>query len=67
MSRPDTLTWFAGHELRLGWRDWLSMMTAGRRSRARTVAIALVIFAAFMHLLAWSMVGRYADAGIDAG
>ncbi len=64
MSRPDTLTWFAGHELRLGWRDWLSMMTAGRRSRARTVAIALVIFAAFMHLLAWSMVGRYADAGI---
>ena len=26
------------------------MMTAGRRSRARTVAIALVVFVAFMHL-----------------
>ena len=65
MSRPDTLTWLAGHELRLGWRDWVSMMTAGRRSRARTVTIALIVFAAFMHLLAWSMVGRYADAVPD--
>jgi ABC-2 type transport system permease protein len=58
------LTWLAGHELRLGWRDWISMMTAGRRSRARTVAIALVVFAAFMHLLAWSMVARYAGEGL---
>ena len=65
MSRPDTLTWLASHELRLGWRDWVSMMTAGRRSRARTVTIALIVFAAFMHLLAWSMVGRYADAEPD--
>ena len=32
VSRPDTLVWFAGHELRLGWRDWLSLMTAGRRT-----------------------------------
>ena len=65
MSRPDTLTWLASHELRLGWRDWVAMMTAGRRSRARTVTIALIVFAAFMHLLAWSMVGRYADAVPD--
>ena len=60
MSTPATITWLAGHELRLGWRDWLAMMTAGRRSRAHTVAIALVVFAVFMHLLAWSMVGGYA-------
>lgn len=64
MSRPDTLTWLASHEFRLGWRDWLSMMTAGRRHRTRTVAIALMVFAAFMHLLAWSMVARYAREGI---
>ncbi|HEY1310309.1 MAG TPA: permease, partial [Pseudolabrys sp.] len=54
----------SAHEFRLGWRDWLSMMTAGRRKRARTVAIALIVFAAFMHLLAWSMVARYAEAGV---
>jgi ABC-2 type transport system permease protein len=63
VSEPATITWLAEHELRLGWRDWLSMMTAGRRGRMRTVAIALVVFAAFMHLLAWSMVGRYAETG----
>ena len=62
VSRPDTLTWLAGHELRLGWRDWLSLMTAGRRSRARNVAIALIVFAAFMHLFAYWMVAGYADA-----
>jgi ABC-2 type transport system permease protein len=40
------------------------MMTAGRRSRARTVAIALVVFAVFMHFMAWSMVARFAGAGL---
>ena len=56
-----TLTWFANHELRLAWRDWLSMMTAGRRGRERVVAIALVIFVVFAHLLAWYFVARYVD------
>ena len=65
MSRPDTLTWLAGHELRLGWRDWVSLMTAGRRTRARTVTVALAVFAVFMHALAYSMVARYADAVAD--
>jgi ABC-2 type transport system permease protein len=65
VSSPGTLTWLAGHELRLSWRDWLSLMTAGRRHRARTVTIALIVFAVFMHLLAWSMVGPYAAAAAD--
>jgi ABC-2 type transport system permease protein len=65
VSQPATLTWLTGHELRLGWRDWVSLMTAGRRHRGRTVTIALIVFAAFMHLLAWSMVGRYAGAVPD--
>jgi ABC-2 type transport system permease protein len=65
VSRPDTLVWLASHELRLGWRDWLSLMTAGRRTRARTVTVVLIVFAVLMHLVAWSMVGRYADAVPD--
>ena len=64
MSQPDTLVWLASHELRLGWRDWVAMMTVGHRRRMRTVAIALIVFAGFMHLLAYSMVRRYALAGI---
>jgi ABC-2 type transport system permease protein len=65
VSQPATLTWLAGHELRLSWRDWVSLMTAGRRHRTRTVTIALILFAGLMHLIAWSMVGRYADAAPD--
>ena len=64
MSRPDTLVWLAGHELRLGWRDWVSLMTAGRRNRARTVAVALIVFAAFMHVFAYWIVAGYADANV---
>ena len=64
MSQPATLTWLAGHELRLGWRDWVALMTAGRRNRARTVAVALIIFAAFMHLFAYWIVAGYADATV---
>jgi ABC-2 type transport system permease protein len=67
VTRPGTLAWFARHELRLAWRDWLSMMTAGKRRRARTVAIALVAFAAFMHLVAYSLVARYADVDSNPG
>jgi ABC-2 type transport system permease protein len=66
VSEPATLTWLAGHELRLGWRDWVSLMTAGRRSRARTVAIALIVFGAFMHLFAYWLVAGYADATVAA-
>jgi ABC-2 type transport system permease protein len=41
------------------------MMTAGRRRRVRTVAIALVVFAVFMHFLAYSMVARFSEVGIN--
>jgi ABC-2 type transport system permease protein len=62
MTAPATIAWFASHELRLSWRDWLSMMTAGRRWRERNVAIALVLFGTFLHLIALMMVGSFADA-----
>src|SRR4029077_13574024 len=63
MTAPATIAWFAAHELRLSWREWLSMMTAGQRWRERNVAIALICFGALMHLLAFMMVGPFADAG----
>jgi ABC-2 type transport system permease protein len=54
------LTWFARHEIRLAWREWLAMMTGGRRKRNRAV-IGLIVFAAVMHLPAYAVVGRFAD------
>ncbi len=67
MSQPATLAWFARHELNLAWRDWLAMMTAGKRSRERKVAIVLIVLAAILHLLAYGMVAGFADAGAEPG
>ncbi len=64
MSTPGSLLWFARHEMRLAWRDALSMMTAGRRDRERIVAIGVVIFAAFMHVVAFLAIGRLGKVGI---
>ena len=62
MSTAGTAIWFARHESRLAWRDWLSMITAGRRERLRKVVVAITFFFAFMHVVASWMVGRYAEA-----
>jgi ABC-2 type transport system permease protein len=64
MSAPGSLAWFALHELRLVWRDALSMMTAGRRKRERLVAIFVVSFAALMHVVAYAALDRVGRAGL---
>jgi ABC-2 type transport system permease protein len=61
MSSAEVLTWFARHELRLAWREWLAMMTAGRRGRKRRAAVGLIAFAAIMHLPAYAVIGQFAD------
>jgi ABC-2 type transport system permease protein len=55
------LTWFARHEIRLAWREWLAMMTGGRRGRKRVAIVGIVILAAIMHLPAYAVIGRFAD------
>jgi ABC-2 type transport system permease protein len=66
MTSTASVTWFARHEIRLAWRDWLAMLRGGRPARARKVVIALVIFTALMHLLAFTVVGRFADVSATA-
>jgi ABC-2 type transport system permease protein len=61
MTPTAALTWFAGHEIRLARREWLAMMTAGRRWRGRNMAIGLIAFAALMHLPAYAVVGRFTE------
>jgi ABC-2 type transport system permease protein len=55
------VTWFVRHETRLAWRELLGMLTAGQRWRLRSAVIMLVMFVLFMHLLAYAVVGRFAD------
>src|ERR1700716_529357 len=61
MSSADVLTWFARHGRRPAWREWLAMMTAGRRGRKRRAVVGLIAFAAIMHLPAYAVIGRFAD------
>ena len=66
MSSAAALTWFARQEIRLAWREWLAMMTGSRGKRKRAV-IALIVFAAVMHLPAYAVIGRFADIALPLG
>jgi ABC-2 type transport system permease protein len=61
------LSWFASHEIRLAWREWLAMMAGGRRGRRRAVIIGLLAFGALLHIPAYAVMGRYAtlEAPLD--
>ena len=60
MSSASSLSWFVRHEVRLAWREWIAMLTGGRRGRKRAAMIGLVAFAAIMHLPAYAVIGRFA-------
>ena len=55
MSRPGTIFWFAHHEGRLAWREWLWLMS-GRRQSGRRLALGLIAFALFLHCFAYLVV-----------
>ena len=66
MSAPGTVAWLARHEFRLAWRDWRSMITAGRRRHGRTIVAILAVFAVLMHAFAFAMLPRqFAGDAID--
>jgi ABC-2 type transport system permease protein len=65
MTSTASIPWLAHHEFRLAWRDWWSMLTAGKRHRVRVVVIAMLAFAAFMHLVAYSIVAKFAEIEPD--
>lgn len=65
-TAPATLTWFARHELNLAWREWVAMMTGGRRARGVGLAIFIAIAIAILHLMAFGLVAPWARHGIVA-
>jgi ABC-2 type transport system permease protein len=65
IAQPGTAVWFAQHEWRLAWRDWVGMMSGGKRKRLRRAIVVITIFVVFMHFVAYWMVGRYAAAAPD--
>ncbi len=62
--RPATTLWFARHEINLAFRDWVSMMTAGKRHRQSTIVIILLIAAGILHLIANAIIGPWVSSGV---
>ncbi|MCH9806481.1 MAG: permease [Alphaproteobacteria bacterium] len=63
MSQVASLTWFARHELNLAWRDWIGLMSGGRKLRDRAVLIGMGIFALALHGVAYAVLSPFFKAG----
>ncbi|MEL6290777.1 MAG: permease [Pseudomonadota bacterium] len=66
LAAPGGLGWFAAHELRLAWRDWMSMMTAGKRAREWLAIGGTIAFVAFLHWLAFELIKTPLSEGVTA-
>ena len=64
MTPIATLAWFARHELRLSWRDLISMLTGGKRRREPVVLLIVILIAVVVQLLAFFLVAPFATEGI---
>lgn len=61
MTQTGTIAWFARHEARLAWRDWLWLMSGGRRRRGQRVALGLIVFALVLHGVAYLTLAHSAE------
>ncbi|MBE7732358.1 permease [Devosia faecipullorum] len=58
-----SLAWLARHELRLTWREWMALMTGGKRSRLAGWIIGGLSIYGFITLIAWFAIKPWIDAG----
>ena len=63
-TAPASIAWFARHELNLAWREWIAMMTGGRRTRGIALLAVLAVVTALLHLLAYGLVAPWVAKGI---
>ncbi|MEO1544413.1 MAG: permease, partial [Pseudomonadota bacterium] len=55
MNATASIGWFARHELRLAWRDWMGLMSGGRKLKDGAVILSMVVFALGLHGLAYAL------------
>lgn len=63
---PGGLGWFAAHDLRLAWRDWVAMVTAGRTTRGNAALAVVALGIIGLHALAYAVLKKPLAAGITA-
>jgi ABC-2 type transport system permease protein len=61
MTRPGTLFWFAHHEIRLAWRDWVWLLSGGHSRHWYIGALGLAGIVLFLHGLAYTSLPQAAD------
>lgn len=57
--------WLARHELRLTWREWIAMMTGGKRSRLAGWIIGGLAIYGFITVIAWFAIKPWIGAGAN--
>ncbi|MBU1211912.1 MAG: permease [Alphaproteobacteria bacterium] len=62
-AQAGTLAWFARHELRLAWRDWVQLMSGGRRLKDHAVLIGMAAFTFGLHWLAYALLSAFFAQG----
>ncbi|HVZ13526.1 MAG TPA: permease [Bauldia sp.] len=63
-AKEPSLGWLARNELRLSWRDWQAMITAGNKRSLGTALTVLLVVGLVLHLPAYAMLGPVGKAGI---
>ncbi|MHA6731543.1 permease [Devosia sp. A369] len=64
MFAPASLPWFARHELNLAWREFVAMMTGGRKARGIGLSIFLGLVVVLLNLMAFGLVAPWVRDGI---
>ncbi|MGI9364097.1 MAG: permease [Rhizobiaceae bacterium] len=65
-SRSNSLLWYAAHEVRLIWRDFSSLVTAGKPHGIVLVASIIAVFTAGMHMFVIHLMRNQLANGILA-
>ncbi|WP_237151678.1 permease [Oryzibacter oryziterrae] len=58
--KPLSFGWFAAHEARLAWREFLFIMSGGRKDASWGRTIWALVFLGLLHWGAWYVLGVYA-------
>lgn len=62
---PASTLWLVRHELRLSFRDWQAMITAGNRRRFSGALFVLACLGIALHLPAYAIVARFGADGVN--
>lgn len=64
MSKANSYSWFAGHELNLAWRDFYAMLSGNKAGRGIKILIGIASVSLGLHFLAWAALKPAVEGGI---